>query len=146
MTRLQLDPDDVLLEPDDDTEDTEPFGEAAHPALEAHFALTMEIGRLYMLRDEAPDGLDDAVRACLEQISMADEVAFQMADLVDLMGRLPSHKGYHQLAIILEKRGDLDRAIRLCEQARAQGWTGDWTKRIERMEKRAAKSRVRIGG
>lgn len=52
---------------------------------------------------------------------------------------LPSHHGYKQLAIILEKRGDYVAACALSEQAREQGWKGDWDARIARLNKRSAK-------
>ena len=52
---------------------------------------------------------------------------------------LPSHHGYKQLAIILEKRGDYVAAGALSEQAREQGWKGDWDARIARLNKRIAK-------
>ena len=52
---------------------------------------------------------------------------------------LPSHHGYKQLAIILEKRGDYVAAAALSEQAREQGWKGDWDTRIARLNKRIAK-------
>lgn len=46
---------------------------------------------------------------------------------------LPSHHGFKQLAIILQKRGDLDDALAVCREAKAQGWNGDWDKRIARL-------------
>jgi hypothetical protein len=58
----------------------------------------------------------------------------------DVLGFLPSHHGYKQLAIMLEKRGDYQDARALCEQADAQGWKGDWDARIARLEKRLAKA------
>lgn len=57
----------------------------------------------------------------------------------DVLGFLPSHHGYKQLAIILEKRGDYGDALAICEQAKGQGWKGDWDSRIVRLEKRLAK-------
>lgn len=57
----------------------------------------------------------------------------------DGLGFLPSHHGYKQLAIILEKRGAYQDARSLCEQADAQGWKGDWAARIARLEKKIAK-------
>lgn len=52
---------------------------------------------------------------------------------------LPSHHGYKQLAIILEKRGDYVAAGALSEQAKEQGWKGDWDARIARLNKRISK-------
>ncbi len=56
-----------------------------------------------------------------------------------VLGFLPSHHGYKQLAIILEKQGDFQGARTLCEQAKAQGWKGDWDARIARLNKKLAK-------
>ncbi len=52
---------------------------------------------------------------------------------------LPSHVGYKQLAIILEKEKKYDKAIALCNQAKREGWNDDWDKRIERCEKKLKK-------
>jgi hypothetical protein len=51
---------------------------------------------------------------------------------------LPGHVGYQQLAIIKEKQKDYRAAIALCQQALAEGWRGDWAKRIARCELRRA--------
>jgi hypothetical protein len=55
------------------------------------------------------------------------------------LNSLPSHHGYKQLSIIMEKRGDHKDARVLCEQAKAEGWKGDWESRIARLQKKLAK-------
>lgn len=52
---------------------------------------------------------------------------------------LPSHHGFKQLAIILQKRGDLDDALAVCREAKAQDWNGDWDERIARLSKQIEK-------
>ena len=52
---------------------------------------------------------------------------------------LPQHLGFRQLAIILEKRGEFEEAIQISKRAQAQGWNGDWEKRIARCDARIAK-------
>ena len=52
---------------------------------------------------------------------------------------LPSHVGYEQLAIILDKERRWAEAIKLCRKARSEGWGGDWDKRIARYESKVAK-------
>ena len=52
---------------------------------------------------------------------------------------LPAHHGFQQLAIIREREKDYAEAIRLCREAMAQGWGGEWEKRIARCENRLAK-------
>lgn len=37
-----------------------------------------------------------------------------------------------------EKRGNLERAIALCETAKEGGWSGSWDKDIAQLEKKAA--------
>ncbi|MGX2954397.1 hypothetical protein ACWAU3_17530 [Shewanella sp. JL219SE-S6] len=46
---------------------------------------------------------------------------------------MPSHIGYKQLAIILEKEGELESALELTEKALKQGWTNDSDKRITKL-------------
>lgn len=52
----------------------------------------------------------------------------------------PGHRGFMQLAIIREKEGNFGAAIALAEQAKGQGWTGDWDKRIGRVQKKTSRS------
>ncbi len=57
----------------------------------------------------------------------------------EVTGELPRHTGYEQLAIIREKEKDHPEAIRLCGEAMAQGWNGDWEKRIQRCKAKLSK-------
>ena len=49
---------------------------------------------------------------------------------------MPEHTGYKQLCIICEKQGFWDEIINIAEQAREEGWRGDWDKRIEKAKKK----------
>jgi hypothetical protein len=49
---------------------------------------------------------------------------------------MPEHTGYKQLCIICEKQGFFDEVINIAEQAKAEGWRGDWDKRIEKAKKK----------
>jgi len=49
------------------------------------------------------------------------------------------HTGYYQLCIIIEKEGNWQEVIRLAEQAKSEGWKGDWDKRIEKAKKKLEK-------
>ncbi|MFC4077926.1 hypothetical protein [Salinithrix halophila] len=89
----------------------------------------------YKRRSEDPQALDMAIRYCEKQIRYAP-MAIHANRMNPQAKELPQHYGYKQLAIIYDKKGDLDRAIELCKQARDEGWKGDWTTRIERYEKR----------
>lgn len=52
---------------------------------------------------------------------------------------LPSHTGYKQLAIILEKEGNIEGALKLSKQALKQGWTDNYEKRIDKLNQKLAK-------
>jgi hypothetical protein len=54
---------------------------------------------------------------------------------------MPEHTGYKQLCIICEKQGLWDDVINIAEQAKEEGWNGDWDRRIEKASKELAKGR-----
>lgn len=105
--------------------------------LDAHYDLMAEIKQNYRRRDENPCFLDDAIRACEEQIALAPLSAKYMQ--FDFPDGLPEHTGYLQLAIIREKQGDFAEAIRLSEEADKAGWGTEWDSRIARLRKKLAK-------
>ncbi|MEH8175059.1 hypothetical protein [Aeromonas veronii] len=122
-------------------------------ALNIHFLYHSEIKIYYRHRDFI--GLDPTITACEQQIKIAEKAAqefvienFQQLDFAmkrqlavsqELYESLPSHTGYKQLSIIMANLNQYQKAIELCEQAQAQGWAGDWDKRIERYQKKAGK-------
>lgn len=126
-----------------------------------HLALTGLIKYHYRLR-ENPVHYDKAKELCLLQISIAKQAAnafskppkpkgISLKKLEAMLGHkpvgydipqiMPSHIGFKQLAIILEKEGDLDGAIKLSEQARAQGWSDNYDKRITKLMAKLAKKK-----
>lgn len=110
--------------------------------LDLHFLYGFEIKVLYRARDRSPGALEAAIACCERQISLAPQAA--TAWLAQYGPRVPSHDGFRQLAIIREKRGDFAEALRLCREARSQGWADgrdDWSKRMARLECRAAEAR-----
>jgi hypothetical protein len=103
-------------------------------ALDRHFLYGEKLSLYYKDRED-PAFLDKAIQACKEQISVADRAA--RAFHAEYKGQaLPGHKGYQQLAIILEKQNQFNEAITLCSRAAEQGWAGDWEKRIGRLQKK----------
>jgi hypothetical protein len=74
-----------------------------------------------------------AIEACKQQIAVSEKA--KIAFLKEYCS-LPSHEGYKQLCIIMEKQKNYDEVIRLSKIAKGQGWVGDWDKRIEKCEKR----------
>lgn len=102
-----------------------------------HF-LYSEMVSIYYPQRENKIMFEKVVEACKKQIDMASEAA--KAFLKEYPNQpLPSHRGYEQLVIILDKQGEYEKAILLCEQANKQGWAGNWDKRIDRYNKKLNK-------
>lgn len=55
-------------------------------------------------------------------------------------GSKPTHYGFKQLAIILEKQKRFAEAIEVVEEAQRQAWDGDWQNRLERLRRRQERS------
>ena len=106
--------------------------------LDRHFTYQQMAQAYYRHRNDDPEALDLAIDACEKQIHLGPEAAkvFLAEDTEDY---LPAHHGFQQLAIIREREKDYAEAIRLCREAMAQGWGGEWEKRIARCENRLAK-------
>jgi len=104
--------------------------------LNLHFFYPTKMKLFYKDRDTNPKSLATAVDFCLKQIAIAEKAA--VAFRKEYEGSdLPTHEGYDQLCIILEKQEKFNDAIKYATQAREQGWRGDWNKRIERCKKRS---------
>jgi hypothetical protein len=104
--------------------------------LEQHFTYNALIEFYYRDRDKSQRYLDKALESCRKQISISKAAIreFKKQDA----NFLPSHKGFHQLAIYEEKQKNHKEALNLAKQAQADGWRGDWGKRIERLSKKLA--------
>ena len=106
--------------------------------LDVHFLYGQKI-KIYYKDREKQEYLEKAIEACKQQIKIAPKAAKAFrTEYKD--SSLPSHQGYKQLAIILEKQGHFREAIELCVQADKEGWAGDWQKRIERCKKKLKKA------
>jgi len=115
-----------------------------------HFTY-QQVVQVYYKDREDPAALEIAIDACRKQVAIAPQVAklFQKEArdlakhsderLPESVFNLPTHVGFEQLAIILEKQKDYASAIQICRLAQEQGWAGDWEKRIERCEKKLKK-------
>ncbi len=128
--------------------------------LDRHFFYQVVIEANYPDRDRDPSALAKAIWACEQQIALApmaaqefrswgrhsldelrrtwgdefaDSWAAQHREELEKEYALPWHVGYTQLAIILEKQGKYQEAIRLCERAMQQGWAGEWERRLSRL-------------
>lgn len=109
--------------------------------LDIHFFYHNKIEFYYRFRDIDEESLNIAIEACKKQIELSPDaiLAFKKEYKDE---KLPIHTGYEQLAIILEKQKEYDKAIALCEQAQKQAWNGDWDKRIERYLKKKQKTLI----
>jgi hypothetical protein len=114
--------------------------------IDLHYIYSMMIDSYYRSREDDPKALEGAVRACERQIALAPGAARALKKESTEKERqrkyrasLPYHEGFLILAIIREKQKDYAEAIRLSEQAKAQGWAGDWEERIVRCQKRLQK-------
>jgi hypothetical protein len=99
----------------------------------AHVACDAQIQLAYIDRERDPTALSDAVASCERQIAMAPRVAARMQQAYP-GAPLPRHIGFEQLRAIRARQGDRDGALRLCREARAQGWGGLWETWIGRYE------------
>ncbi|MDE5422057.1 hypothetical protein L3073_07530 [Ancylomarina sp. DW003] len=102
--------------------------------LDKHFYYAILIKYYYRHRSES-DNMEFAIKTCNDQISISKEAKkeFNKDFPTD---SLPSHTGFEQLAIILEKSKKISDGIDLCNRALSEGWWGDWEHRIERMNKK----------
>ena len=106
--------------------------------LDLHFFYPQKMKLFYKER-ENPSALKEATNACLKQIEISEKAAAAFRkEYGD--NQLPAHEGYEQLCIILEKEGKFNEAIKFAEQAKKQGWGGNWDGRVERCKKKLEKS------
>jgi tetratricopeptide (TPR) repeat protein len=112
--------------------------EAALDPVDLHYTYQQMIQVYYRAREIEPKALDNANDACKKQVHISSQVSEKMKSEYPSL-KLPSHVGYKQLAIILEKQKNYAEAIQLLKQAQDQGWKGDWEERIARCEKKLPK-------
>jgi hypothetical protein len=106
--------------------------------LDRHFAYNQAIEIFYRHRND-PTSLAKAIHACESQIAIAPQAA--RAFHKEYRGEpLPEHRGFKQLAIIRSNELNDMEVVRVCKQAKLQGWAGDWDKRISMAEKMIEKS------
>lgn len=101
--------------------------------LDLHFLYQTKMEVYYRNRNNDEFALPLAIEACKQQIAISEKAKIAF---LEEYGSLPSHEGYKQLCIIMEKQKNFEEVIRLSKIAREQGWVGDWDKRIEKCEKR----------
>lgn len=110
-------------------------GQAEDDVMGLYFTYQEMIRLHFRWIDKVADALDSTFVACHKQIALAPTVATLLRKRYPLKS-LPVHLGYQQAASLLEKKGNYSRAIAVCKQAQAEGWSGNWTWRIGRMAKK----------
>jgi hypothetical protein len=113
----------------------EEFVEAEKDIINLHFFYPTKMKLFYKDRDSDTASLQISIDSALKQIEISEKsaIAFKK-EYPD--SQLPAHEGYSQLCIILEKQGRFDEAIGYANQAKKQGWNGDWNNRIARCQKK----------
>jgi hypothetical protein len=92
--------------------------------------------RLYCKwKSEFANAADLIFAACHKQIQLAPDAA-QMLRKLRPDKPLPTHLGYLQASVLLEQEGRYEPAIELCKRAQAEGWSGNWPWRIQRMARK----------
>src|SRR3989339_1039883 len=82
--------------------------------LDLHFLFSSEIEIYYRHRNRDRDALNEAIKACKQQIKIAPQAASAFKkEYKD--SPLPTHKGYEQLAIIEEKEKNFNSVIDLAK-------------------------------
>lgn len=105
------------------------------PIIDLHFTYMYLIKIFYKNRDYK-NSYDMAVDMCNKQIEIAPQVAKEFLTNPSFHGIIGSHTGFEQLAIIEKKNKNWSQVIIVCEEAKAQGWNGDWDKRIDEAQKK----------
>lgn len=104
--------------------------------LDMHFFFGQVITVEYQQRSGDETAVGRTIIACKAQIAVASKAKARFKKSSLTQGLMPSHLGYKQLSIILEKQGKFKEVVKLCEKARKQGWRGDWDRRIEKCNKK----------
>jgi hypothetical protein len=100
-----------------------------------HFVYHQMIRLHSRWKDQFANAVDLTFAACHKQIRLAPEAAQALRQMRP-DEPLPTHLGYLQASALLEQEGAYERAIELCKQAQAGGWSGNWSWRIQRMTRK----------
>jgi len=101
--------------------------------LTLHEHFTERIQYYFRRRLSDPVALHRAIRYCERQIEYAPVAkrAYQMDPMVT---ELPEHPGYDILVTLYEEAEEWEKALRLSQEAKEEGWGGDWEERIQQLK------------
>ena len=91
--------------------------------------------KIRVLNRGEPDNssIEKIIECCQKQIYLAP-LATEAFRKEYKWNKLPVHEGYDRLISIFEREGKYNQAMHLAEQARKQGWNGDWDKLISKFQ------------
>lgn len=113
------------------------------------------IERWYKQRTSSPKSRSNAINACERQIPVSREAMAAWMECGRINNEIVSgrdvkhpseswgvacHTGFEKLAMIREQDCKHVEDIQLCQQAKHDGWKGDWDKRIARLQGKAARA------
>lgn len=110
--------------------------------LDKHFFYLSGIKIHYANREKDSNALNLAIEYCKKQINISKEAKREFLKEYPSTP-LPSHTGYKQLAILYDKQKKYSEALEITRQALSQGWNDDCQKRIDRLEKKIAKTNTK---
>ncbi|MBN2132349.1 MAG: hypothetical protein JW741_22805 [Sedimentisphaerales bacterium] len=100
-----------------------------------HFVYQETIRLHYKWRETFRNALDLAFAACHKQMQYAAQAAEALQEAFPERP-LPAHFGFQRAASILEQRKAYEQALKICRRAKQQGWAGNWTWRMQRIQKK----------
>lgn len=98
--------------------------------LKRHFELTEDL-------QNAPKSQQEAIAQ--DMVNMSVQAGSEFKRLFPSKP-LPNHRGFYRLAVNYEQQKRYEHALTVCQVALAQGWNGDWEKRIERCQDKLDKT------
>ncbi|MGE5297170.1 MAG: hypothetical protein ACM3VT_20285 [Solirubrobacterales bacterium] len=113
---------------------------AGHDLLSLHFTYHQIIRMHLRWKDRFRDALDLAFAASYKQMRISPEVVGLFRERYPDTP-LPVHLGYLHAASTLEQQRNFSRTLEICRQAQAEGWSGDWACRIQRMARQVSEVR-----
>jgi hypothetical protein len=110
---------------------------AANDLLGLHHVYQQAIRLHLRWKGEFRDALDLAFAACYKQMRISPQVLEILKERYPNTP-LPAHLGYLHAASMMEQQGRCQQAIEICRQALSEGWSGDWSLRIQRMARQSS--------
>jgi hypothetical protein len=109
--------------------------ELAEEIEDISWSLNWVIRLHFYARKTVPGVMDLVIKCCQHQIALAPLVVEKHRRQ---LGSSPigHHEGYNHYVIYLEKQKKYSEVIRLCKEAKEQGWTRESDKRIERCSRK----------